>query len=163
LNLIFRLLLVIFQARRASPLGVLDQSVVSFRVLPNDLDIFMHMNNGRYLTLMDLGRVDMMVRGGFFKEAQKRGWFPVVGTSTIEYKRSLELFDRYELKTRLLGWDDRWFYIEQLFVKDDRVAASATIKAMMRSKTGIVTPQEALEVIGYSEESPQMAGQDQST
>jgi acyl-CoA thioesterase FadM len=154
MNLIFRLLLVIWSASRASKLKPIDLSEVQFRVLPNDLDIFMHMNNGRYLTIMDLGRVDLMVRGGFFSQARKRGWYPVVGTATIDYKRSLEPFDRYTLTTRILRWDDRWFYIEQQFIKEDRVAASATIKAMMRSKNGLVTPQEALAAINYHAPSP---------
>jgi YbgC/YbaW family acyl-CoA thioester hydrolase len=154
MNLIFRLLLIIWRASRASKLKPLDTSEVQFRVLPNDLDIFMHMNNGRYLTLMDLGRTDLLVRSGFFAEARKRGWYPVVGIATIEYKKSLELFDRYTLKTRLISWDDRWFYLEQQFIKGDRVAASATVKAMMRSKNGIVTPQEAMAAINYHEPSP---------
>ena len=32
------------------------------RVWPNDLDTNAHMNNGRYLTLMDLGRFDLMTQ-----------------------------------------------------------------------------------------------------
>jgi YbgC/YbaW family acyl-CoA thioester hydrolase len=154
MNLIFRLLLVIWRANRASKLKPLDTSEVQFRVLPTDLDIFMHMNNGLYLTLMDLGRMDILVRSGFFAVARKRGWYPVVGTATIEYKKSLQLFDRYTIATRMIRWDDRWFYIEQQFIKGDRVAATATIKAMMRSKEGIVTPQEALAAINYHEPSP---------
>mgnify|MGYP003290859366 CR=1 FL=1 len=38
--------------------GVLDDSRVCFRVLPNDCDVNLHMNNGRYWTIMDLGRAD---------------------------------------------------------------------------------------------------------
>ncbi len=34
------------------------------RVLPNDIDINLHMNNGRYLTVCDLTRVDMFIRTG---------------------------------------------------------------------------------------------------
>jgi YbgC/YbaW family acyl-CoA thioester hydrolase len=154
MNLIFRLLLVIWRANRARKLKPLETSEAQFRVMPNDLDIFMHMNNGRYLTIMDLGRTDLLVRSGFFAEARKRGWYPVVGTATIDYKKSLELFERYTLSTRLISWDDRWFYIEQQFIKGDRVAASAKVKAMMRSKNGIVTPREALAAINYYEPSP---------
>jgi acyl-CoA thioesterase FadM len=37
------------------------------RVLPNDIDINLHMNNGRYLTICDLTRVDMFIRTGLAK------------------------------------------------------------------------------------------------
>jgi acyl-CoA thioesterase FadM len=154
MNLIFRLLLVIWNAKRSSALTPIELSEVQFRVMPNDLDIFMHMNNGRYLTLMDLGRVDLMVRGGFFHIARQKGWYPVVVTSTIDYKRALKLFERYTLQTRIASWDDRCFYIEQQFIIGDRVAASARVTAMMRSSKGLVTPQEALASIGYTAPSP---------
>src|SRR6185503_3961101 len=35
------------------------ESNLSLRVWPNDLDLNIHVNNGRYLTLMDLGRMDL--------------------------------------------------------------------------------------------------------
>jgi acyl-CoA thioesterase FadM len=154
MNLIFRLFLVIWNARRRSRLNVIDESVLKMHVLPTDLDVQMHMNNGRYLSLMDLGRIDLLVRSGFAKEASKRGWFPVVGTGLIDYKRSLTVFEGYELKTRLVGWDERWFYLEQQFVKGAKVAATATVKAMIRSKSGGVSTSDALASIGYSGQSP---------
>jgi acyl-CoA thioesterase FadM len=154
MNLIFRLLLVVLHASRRTRLGVIDESVLKMRVWPTDLDIQMHMNNGRYLSLMDLGRIDLLVRSGFARVARQRGWFPVVGTGLIDYRRSLTAFEGYELKTRLIGWDERWFFIEQQFVKGPKIAASATVKAMIRSKAGAVSTREALSAIGYDEQSP---------
>jgi len=66
--------------------------VTPFHVWPNDLDVFMHMNNGAYLTIMDLARTDMMMRSGLVKKAAKRRWYPVVAAETIRFKRSLKLF-----------------------------------------------------------------------
>jgi YbgC/YbaW family acyl-CoA thioester hydrolase len=154
MNLIFRLLYVILRASRAGKIKPLETAEAKFFVLPNDLDIFMHMNNGRYLTMMDLGRVDLMVRSGFFAEARKRGWYPVIANATIDYKKSLKLFERYTIATRMTHWDERWFYMEQQFITGDRVAATAIVKAMMRSKNGMVSPQEALAAINYHEPSP---------
>jgi acyl-ACP thioesterase len=37
-----------------------------FRVLPLDLDAFGHMNNGRYLQIMDVARTHWMIRTGVF-------------------------------------------------------------------------------------------------
>ena len=63
MNLYFRLILVLvsgfFSKTRTS---IMDVHAIWFRVLPNDLDSNLHMNNGRYLTIMDLGRTDALLR-----------------------------------------------------------------------------------------------------
>ena len=65
MNLIFRLLkTLLLYLLRPTRRGILEESVVRFRVWPNDLDTNLHMNNGRYLTLMDLGRLDLLLRNG---------------------------------------------------------------------------------------------------
>jgi acyl-CoA thioesterase FadM len=53
---------VLIATLRRGPLDLLGESVVRFRVWPGDLDFNLHMNNGRYLTLMGLGRLDLMAR-----------------------------------------------------------------------------------------------------
>ncbi|KAG1647621.1 hypothetical protein GQR58_030448 [Nymphon striatum] len=52
---------------------VMDETRMHLHVLPTDLDIAVHMNNGRYLTLADLGRWDMMIRNGFWKTMRAKG------------------------------------------------------------------------------------------
>lgn len=154
MNLLLRLAMVLVGASRRGRLDLLATSSLPMRVWPTDLDVQMHMNNGRYLSLMDLGRIDLLVRSGFWRQARQRGWFPLVGASTIEYRRPLHAFQQYQLTTRLLGWDERWFFIEQTFRRGDKVAAVATVKAMIRSASGAVPTVEALDAVGASGLSP---------
>ena len=91
MNLILRLIKVLVAALFGQRLGVLDSSILTFRVWPNDLDINLHMNNGRYLTIMDLGRADLMIRCGLGKVILKRRWMPVLGAVTIQYVYSDEV------------------------------------------------------------------------
>lgn len=156
MNLILRMFLTIFFAKRASPVEPLDLSSVSMQVWPNDLDVQMHMNNGRFLSLMDLGRIDFMVRIGFWREARQRGWFPLVGTTKIDYRRPLKVFERYDLTTRVIGWDERWFFMEQQFIAQNKVMASAILKVMLRSSEGLVTPLQAMEAIRFTGSSPEL-------
>jgi acyl-CoA thioesterase FadM len=156
MNLLFRLLMILRSAMRRSALGVTDVSVVTLTVLPSDLDLNIHMNNGRYLSLMDLGRVDLMVRAGLWKHARAAGWFPVVAALRIDYRRSLMMFERYDLKSRVIGWDERWFYIEQEFVRGDKLIATATLKTMLRSKDGAVSTHDVLKALGIATPSPVM-------
>ena len=59
--------MVFLRALRVPRIGLLDESAVGFRVLPGDLDVNVHLNNGRYLALMDLGRFDLLIRGGLLR------------------------------------------------------------------------------------------------
>ena len=59
---LFRFLFAIFKSRFRRRLGILDDCVIAMRVWPNDLDLNMHMNSGRYLSMMDIGRVEILAR-----------------------------------------------------------------------------------------------------
>ena len=120
MNLYLRMIKVMVSAWFGRPLEPLDTSIVTMRVWPNDLDLNMHMNNGRFLTLMDLGRGDLITRGGFLRIALKRGWFPVVGAQIISFYRPLNAFQKFDLKTKIVGWDDDWIFLEQEFWRNGR-------------------------------------------
>ncbi|HEX5727441.1 MAG TPA: thioesterase family protein [Longimicrobiaceae bacterium] len=155
MNLVFRLLAVVVGACFRPRLRPLEESVLTFRVLPNDLDANLHMNNGRYLTLMDLGRVDMMLRLGVLRELFRRRWSPVVGSATVRFRRALAPFQRYELRTRILCWDDRWFFMEQRFTRGGELVAVGVVKAVFTGPEGWVAPQTLVDATGYGHvESP---------
>jgi acyl-CoA thioesterase FadM len=153
-NLLVRLFFVVLQALRGEKLAPLGTSVITLHVWPTDLDLLLHMNNGRYLSLMDLGRVDLMVRAGFWREARRRGWYPVVASALADYRRPLTVFQRFELRTRVAGWDDRWIFIEQQFVKDGAIAAAATLKTAIRDAAGLVPTADVLAALGSDLISP---------
>lgn len=156
MNLFIRLLILLFRRGVPKLASPLTTGILRMRVWPNDLDIFGHINNGRYLTIMDLGRVDMMLRTGFWKQMQRSRWYPLVGTALIDYRRPLKLFETFEMHTRVMGWDERWFYLEQIFLRSGEVAARATLKVMIRDNDGVVVPKQALAAIGINDASPHL-------
>lgn len=136
MNLILRMIRVLFMARRRAEMSALEETTLSFRVWPTDVDILMHMNNGRYLTLMDLGRADSIIRSGVYARLKQRGWYTVVASETIRFRESLALFARFELRTRLLGWDDKSFFLRQLFMVRGRVVAIGIVRVRFLKKSG---------------------------
>ena len=79
MNLWFRLAFLILSSvfrPRIDP--VAETSRLRFRVWPHDIDTSMHLNNGRYWTLMDLGRADLMLRSGIWRAILKHRWVPVI-------------------------------------------------------------------------------------
>ncbi len=98
-------------------MGLLDTSITRMRVVPTDLDIYRHVNNGSYLQMMDVARTNYLADVGAFDVLREREWYPVVAASTMTYKRSLQLWDRFEIATRVIGWDERVVYLEQEFTR----------------------------------------------
>jgi Thioesterase-like superfamily len=52
-------------------------------VTPADLDLFGHMNNSRYLMLMDFARIDYLARMGLLGAAFHYRWTVPVGTAQV--------------------------------------------------------------------------------
>ena len=152
-----RLCRVLLTARHRGGLDPLAESVVTFRVMPGDLDINLHMNNGRYLTVMDLGRLDFIVRAWVWRPMLRQRWMPLVGSETIRFRRSLAPFRRFELRTRLVCWDDKWFYFEQRFTAGGELVASALVRGLLRGRQGNIAPTTVLAAAGHEVSSPAMA------
>jgi acyl-CoA thioesterase FadM len=114
------------------------------------------MNNGRYLSVMDFGRIDWAARSGVLRTWLARRWRPLVGAATIRYRRPLHPLQRYTLHTRLLCWDDKWMYFEQRFERDGDVYAIAFIKGLVRGRRENVRPAEMLAALGVFSPSPLM-------
>ena len=132
------------------PLDPLGTSVLVFRVWPNDLDVNIHMNNGRFLSVMDLGRFDLSFRTQLGRVMLRHRWRALVGGVTIRYRRSLDPFEAYELHTRILGWDAKWFFLEQRFLKQGGdLAAEGVVRALFRGREGNVPIAEVLSQMGY--------------
>ncbi|CAN5165154.1 thioesterase family protein [soil metagenome] len=150
MNLIFRTLLHLATSRRRSPLGMHDLGTVRFRVLPTDLDILGHMNNGVYFSIMDLGRVDLMIRAGAWSRLRAAGIYPVMASETMTFRKSLQPWQLFDLETRLVGYDEKGsVFTEQRFVVDGEIYASAMTRARFLKKGGgTVSLQQLAEVMG---------------
>jgi acyl-CoA thioesterase FadM len=142
--------------RPLAPMGVLDPDLLRLRVLPNDIDLNMHMNNARYLNLMDYARTHLLARTRLLEHILRSRWQPLVGAVWITYRRSLPLFSVFQLNSRLVCWDERWFYIEQTFTGRRGLAAVGWVKGALRDGNGIVSPQRAIESIAAGVASPPM-------
>jgi acyl-CoA thioesterase FadM len=147
--------LVIRQKIRPLPrIGIFQEDMVRMRVWPQDIDFNFHLNNSRYLLAMDYGRIHLLAAMGILEPALRQRWMPLVGSVSITYRRSLALFARFELTTRMLCWDEKWFYIEQIFRSTQGLAAIAWVKGLFRAKDGNVPPQRMVDLVAPGAASP---------
>lgn len=148
-----RLLWTFLAARRRPPLEILETSWLDGRIWPQDLDFYAHLNNGRYLTLMDLGRIDLLQRQGFVPLIQ-RGWLPLVANIQIRFRRELRFGDQYRLETRVQGWDERWFFLEQSFWVGSRRMSLAHLQLIFKHGSETIPPSEVVAALGSPCPSP---------
>ncbi len=155
MNLFFRLFWTLLVSRFRRPVSIMGPCSTPFRCLPTDLDVLRHMNNGMYLSLMDLARVDLMNRAGLAKKVAVHNWYPVVVAETIRFKKSLQLFDAFTIETRIVGWDEKAFLLEQKFLRKHTLMAEAVVRARFLKKSGgSVSPEEFFSKMKISEPHP---------
>ncbi|MEJ3405300.1 acyl-CoA thioesterase [Rathayibacter sp. YIM 133350] len=150
----FRTIFHIALARLRRPIGIYDVSRSWFRTLPTDQDVLGHMNNGVYFSIMDIARFDQTIRSGTWDVFRARGWYPVVVSETLSFRKSLTLGQRFAIESRILGFDDKAVYVEQRFVRPDadgrlEVYAKGYIRGRFLKKTGGTVPiAEVIEASG---------------
>ncbi len=141
--------------RGAPPLHPFGTHVSHHLCWPWDIDPWMELNNGRTLTLFDLGRIPMAMRVGFDRVAREKGWGLAVAGASVRYRKRVKMFDRIEMRTRLLGWDGRFVYMDQtMWVAGDCTSQALIRSAITKGARGIVPPSEMAVALGLPAASP---------
>lgn len=153
MRLRLRLLLLVLSSLWRKPLRGLEESVLNLRVLPNDIDI-RKISDDRLIALMDLGRMDIAFRVGLLKWMFKNRCVPLATFETIRFRYPLKVFQKYQLRTRVVWWDDATFYFKQVFERKDRVMATGYVCATFLGANGPIPTIEILEEVGQSVTKP---------
>ena len=151
-----RLARVGFGLISTSKVDLLATTRVNLRVWPNDLDLNVHVNNGRYLALADIGRIHWFVRTGVLGIARQHRAFPIISDLIAKFRQSLKLFQSFEIHTRLIGWDRKWGFIEHRFVRKNRVIGVVAIRGVFKGPGGPVEPGVFLAGLAHSGPSPEL-------
>ncbi len=162
MNLYIRLFYMLIASFFKKKVGrALEETSLNFHVLPNDLDLNGHMNNGRYLTIMDIGRMDFVLRIRLAAYVIQNKYIPVLSSASMRYRLPLLPFQKYALKTRIVCWDDKWVFMEHRFVisggkKAGAVAAIGLVKGSFYSKKtrAPIPTGDIMAAIGLTEHSP---------
>lgn len=145
-----RLLTVLFTANFRSKLTVTEESIIKFRVWLTDVDASV-MNHAAMMSALEMGRIDLMVRTGFFKLARKKKWYFPSGGISVQFLRPLKLFEKAYIKTRVFHMNDRWLYIEQKIMRLDKEIALCIVKSTVKKGRETVNNQEIAKQLGITE------------
>ena len=145
-----RLALAVAKARVAPRLGLFDTHVSQHRCWPHDLDPWVELNNGRTLTLYDLGRLPLFMRTGIRDLMEKNRWRGTVAGSSVRYRRRVQAWHRFEMRSRILGWDERFIYLSQSMWRGGDCTSQVLIRAAVIDDGGIVKTSRLEEATGVA-------------
>jgi acyl-CoA thioesterase FadM len=137
--------------RRARPLPLDGVHVSHHTCWPWDLDPWIELNNGRTLTLYDLGRIPLAIRTGLRAAIGRNGWGITVAGSSIRYRRRVRAFQRVEMRSAFVGRDARFFYVQQAMFRHGEALSGVLIRNAITRPSGIVPTDEVLAALGAPE------------
>lgn len=143
-----RLGLEIVLARRAPPLPLGGMHVTRVTCRPADIDAWGELNNGRTLTLYDLGRVPLALRTGLVGVVRRNGWGIAVAGASVRYRRRVRAFQRVEIRSAFVGRDARFLYTHQAMFRDGEPVSSVLIRGAVTSSDGIVPTERVIAALG---------------
>lgn len=139
MNLYIRLFFAICRGLFKGRIGLGDTITRTYRVLPNDIDINGHMNNGRYTTVVDLLLMEALLRSKLLIPALKRGWIPAMGGNIVSYRKQLKIFEKYSVSFRMCSWNEKWTFFEYEFRNTkDQTVTRGYAKGAFVGKAGLV-------------------------
>jgi acyl-CoA thioesterase FadM len=147
-----RLGLELALARRAPPLPLDGVHVTRLTCRPADIDPWGELNNGRTLTLYDLGRVPLAVRTGLVAAIRANGWGLTVAGASVRYRRRVRAFERVEIRSAYVGRDPRFVYVHQAMFRKAEPVSSALIRSAVVGPDGIVPTERVIAALAPAAE-----------
>src|SRR6056297_3435987 len=114
---VLRLIWQMFKHRNDPQLALTGTHVSRHMCMPWDIDLWMELNNGRTLTLFDLGRIPLAQRVGLIPALKDNKWGLLVAGASVRYRRRIKEFEVIEMLSRAVWWYDKFIYIEQSMLK----------------------------------------------
>ncbi|KAG0365079.1 hypothetical protein BC939DRAFT_508424 [Gamsiella multidivaricata] len=105
-----------------------DTSVVRERVWVDDLDLNFHFSNSSYGKNCDYARVKYVTSlfgSSVLPLHPLRKIAFVLGGNQFLFKKEITLFQSFEIRTRLLAWNQKWFVIEHRMYTPSRKTEGA--------------------------------------
>jgi len=121
-----------------------------FKVGLRDIDFNMHINNARYMVFMERARWDHPVQTGTWDVMLKEKLNFIVAGIEMGYIREIRFGKKFDVESRYLGWDEKYFYLEQRFVVDGKISAYGLVKAVFLQKGKKAEPADVAHLLGIS-------------
>ena len=126
-----------------------DEYCYHYRPLIGDLDVYPEVNNGRHFVMFDMARIDLAFQVGLVRYLRKNKLAFVVGGSSIRYRRRVRPFRKATIRTTMVGFDEKFFYFQQLVEQGGLVCSAGLLRTALRYKGGMALPSKVMEELGF--------------
>lgn len=136
-----------------------------------ETDYNLHKSNSTFFTDLDVSRTALATKllqpgmregaAKLEKEGYKGRVNAILGSVHCSYHKEIYPYEKYEIRSRVLGWDKKWLLIGSWFIRpgkkaseDEQILASALSKYVIKKGRYTVTPEAALQSSGWLPERP---------
>lgn len=143
--------------RRRKPRSVFQSTTYWTHAPSMELDFNLHKSNSTYFSDLDMARADLMMvvfKDFFtkFKDPQQPGmyWpYTPLGAVLSVFRREIFAYRPYVLKSRVLGWDNKWLFVLTRFeFPSGTLSAVSLSKYVFKMKRKTIPPAEVIEFCG---------------
>ena len=124
--------------------------VLSMRAMPWDCDPQLHINNARYLVLMELGRFQLFAAHGMMHAFFRQRWRAVVAGAHILYRRPIDMFTPFRMTSRFCGISRRFLVAEHRLIVAGRTVTLAYLPVAVSGPEGLLAPQQVIKALGLT-------------
>lgn len=117
----------------------------------------MHMTNSRYLSIGDLGRLNLLVRTGLRRTLHQQNWTLEICGQTRTITRMLKAPQAFNMTCQIAGWTDDYLAFHHTFERRDKIHAE--ISMLMRivdSDNLAIPPQDLIDLLSAGLASPKL-------
>lgn len=122
-------------------------SRLDLAVWPTDVDLNVHLTNSRYPVMMDLGRLDLLLRSGVLWSLREARVAPLVAEIHTRFLKDLPLGTRFTLETRAVGRDRKAIVMRQRFLVGQAEHAVADVNVLTVRSGRVVEPEVLLPLL----------------
>lgn len=129
---------------------------ISTYASPFECDFYLHKSNSTYFEELDICRSGLMTKifQKLFLKSKRWPYIPVANVFT-NFLKEIKPFEKYDVSSRILCWDEKWIYVMSRFTKNNgKILCSLSLtKYVLKDGRKTIPPKEALEFCGlYNDE-----------
>jgi len=141
---------------REGPCDILASHFGQFKVGLTDIDFNIHMNNAKYLKFMDFGRMEFLIMTQVAQRLLKSGHDIVVANIDMSYIHSLKPLQNFQIETRILSWDFKYIYFQQVFTSHGKVYTIGLVRSAILKQGKAVPVESVFRSLGITHLPPEM-------
>jgi acyl-CoA thioesterase FadM len=108
------------------------------------------MNHAAMMSVFETGRIDFMIRTGFFKLAKRQKWYVPNSSISVQFFRPMKVFQKAILTTRVFHMTENYVFIEQKIVRHGKDVALCIVKSKVKSGREDIPTREVARLLNAS-------------